>query len=201
LANKVFAGSITSSTFYLTNFEKHANYMKLSFKSAIPLIIISFPLRAQNIDSLFLKASIIKLEHAKKYTSKVAELMPGEKYNFKPTPDEMTFGEQLLHLSANMKWLCTSYLSSSEIPILKTSKQCQNKECIITELNETYDYAIYVLRHFNPLQLSDTVTFFAGPMNKIQIINLLNDHQTHHRAQLLVYLRLNGIKPPEYVGW
>jgi uncharacterized damage-inducible protein DinB len=175
--------------------------MKLSFKSAIPLIIMSFPLHAQNIDSLFLKASIIKLEHAKKYTSKVAELMPGEKYNFKPTPGEMTFGEQLLHLSANMKWLCTSYLSSSEIPILKTSKQCQNKECIITELNETYDFAIYVLRHFNPLQLSDTVTFFAGPMNKIQIINLLNDHQTHHRAQMLVYLRLNGIKPPDYVGW
>jgi uncharacterized damage-inducible protein DinB len=38
-------------------------------------------------------------------------------------------------------------------------------------------------------------------MNKLQIINLINDHQTHHRAQLLVYLRLKGVKPPEYVGW
>jgi uncharacterized damage-inducible protein DinB len=38
-------------------------------------------------------------------------------------------------------------------------------------------------------------------MNKLQILNLLNDHQTHHRAQLIVYLRINGIKPPDYVGW
>jgi len=30
---------------------------------------------------------------------------------------------------------------------------------------------------------------------------LLNDHQTHHRGQLVVYLRLNGIKPPAYIGW
>ncbi len=38
-------------------------------------------------------------------------------------------------------------------------------------------------------------------MNKLQINNPMQDHQTHHRAQLLNYLRLNGIKPPAYIGW
>ncbi|WP_374662973.1 DinB family protein [Parasegetibacter sp. NRK P23] len=38
-------------------------------------------------------------------------------------------------------------------------------------------------------------------MSKLQIINLLSDHQTHHRGQLLVYLRLCGLTPPKYVGW
>ncbi len=38
-------------------------------------------------------------------------------------------------------------------------------------------------------------------LNKIQFLNLIEDHQTHHRAELLVYLRLNNIKPPEYIGW
>lgn len=41
----------------------------------------------------------------------------------------------------------------------------------------------------------------AGRMSKLQFINLLNDHQTHHRGQMMVYLRLNGIQPPEYMGW
>ncbi len=68
-------------------------------------------------------------------------------------------------------------------------------------LSKTYDFALDVLQHFDLARLSDTVSFFAGPMNKLQIINLLNDHQTHHRAQMLVYLRLNGIKPPDYIGW
>lgn len=164
-------------------------------------MILNLTLRAQNTDSLFLNASIIKLNHAKEYTIKVAELMPEEKYTFKPTPDEMEFGEQLLHLSDNMKWLCSSYLGDLEKPVLKTEKPCPKKECIIANLKVVYDYAITVLQKFDPVHLSDTVSFFAGPINKLQVINLLNDHQTHHRAQLLVYLRLNGIKPPDYIGW
>lgn len=38
-------------------------------------------------------------------------------------------------------------------------------------------------------------------LNKIQFLNLIQDHQTHHRAQLLVYLRLNNLTPPRYSGW
>jgi uncharacterized damage-inducible protein DinB len=169
--------------------------------SVITLMLLNFSLFAQNTDSLFLSASITKLEHAKEYTLKVAELMPAEKYNFKPTPNEMTFGEQLLHLSDNMRWLCSSYLSGQAIPASKASKQCQKKECIVSNLEEVYTYALHILKHFDPVHLRDTVSFFAGPLNKLQIINLLNDHQTHHRAQVLVYLRLNGIKPPDYIGW
>ncbi len=127
--------------------------------------------------------------------------MPEEKYGFKPVPDEMSFGEQLLHLSSNLGWLCLSYLDGSENPVTKTDTKVQKKKEIISVLNKTYDYAINLLRRFEPAHLADTVSFFAGSMNKLQIINLLNDHQTHHRAQMLVYLRLNGIKPPDYVGW
>lgn len=164
-------------------------------------MFLNFTLYAQNTDSLFLSASIAKLKHAKDYTIKVAELMPEGKYNFKPTPGEMTFGEQLQHLSANMMWLSSSYLAKAESSALKIDTPCSKKECIIANLTKFYDYAITTLQKFDPVHLSDTVSFFAGTMNKLQVINLLNDHQTHHRAQLLVYLRLNKLKPPEYIGW
>jgi uncharacterized damage-inducible protein DinB len=49
--------------------------------------------------------------------------------------------------------------------------------------------------------LSTQVDFFAGPKTKLQILNIIQDHVTHHRGQLIVYLNLKGIKPPEYVGW
>jgi uncharacterized damage-inducible protein DinB len=32
-------------------------------------------------------------------------------------------------------------------------------------------------------------------------MNLLQDHITHHRDQLLVYLNFKGITPPEFSGW
>lgn len=157
--------------------------------------------KAQKIDSLFISSAISKLKHSKEYTMKVADLMPETNYAFKPTSTEMSFGEQLIHLSDNMGWLCSSYLSNSQSPITKSDLQGVKKQEVMLILSKTYDFALNVLQHFDPARLSDTVSFFAGPMSKLQIINLLNDHQTHHRAQLLVYLRLNGIKPPDYVGW
>ncbi|MEO6962633.1 MAG: DinB family protein [Puia sp.] len=175
--------------------------MRLSLTYIAVIMMFSYSLQAQKNESLFLSAAITKLRHAKEYTLKVAELMPEKQYEFKPVKEEMGFGEQLLHLSANMGWLCSSYLSNSQDPVTQADLKDQKKKEIISVLNKTYDYAINVLQHFQAAHLADTVVFFAGSMNKLQIINLLNDHQTHHRAQMLVYLRLNGIKPPDYIGW
>lgn len=164
-------------------------------------LFYSLSLQAQKSDSLFLDAAIKKLQHSREYTLKVANLMPEEKYLYKPAPEEMGFGAQLLHLSSNMGWLSSSYLSSGKNPVTKEDAKLLKKEEIIGVLNKAYDFALNALRHFDRNHLSDSVSFFAGPMNKLQIINLLSDHQTHHRAQMLVYLRLNAIKPPDYVGW
>ena len=50
--------------------------------------------------------------------------------------------------------------------------------------------------------LEEEVDFFTTQVrNKGQILTLLNDHHTHHRGELLVYLRLQNIKPPRYQGW
>ncbi|MEO5592524.1 MAG: DinB family protein [Chitinophagaceae bacterium] len=156
---------------------------------------------AQKIDSIFLDAAITKLQNSKEYTLKVASLMPEEKYGFKPVQDEMSFGEQLLHISANLGWLTSSYITNSKSTVTKPATQVQKKEEIIQVLNKTYDFSITALKSFDASHLADTISFFAGPKTKLQIINLISDHQTHHRAQMIVYLRLNGIKPPEYTGW
>lgn len=157
--------------------------------------------RAQNDGSLFLQSAIQKLKNSRDYTLKVAALMPAGKYAYKPSPEEMSFGEQLLHLCSNMGWLCASYLGTDKNPVTAADGKLQTKEEIQSVLVKTYAFAINTLEHFDKTKLAEPVKFFAGPMTRLQIINLLSDHQTHHRAQTLVYLRLNGIKPPDYVGW
>lgn len=165
------------------------------------LSVSFFSVKAQQVDKLFLDAAIHKLQNSKAYTISVAELMPDEKYGYKPAVTEMSFGTQLLHICSNLAWLSSSFLGNTENPVTPADTKLQSKATIIEVLNKTYNYAIEGLQHFDGAQLGDTVKFFAGPMNKLQIINLVNDHQTHHRGQLMVYLRLNGIKPPDYVGW
>ncbi|WP_290790024.1 DinB family protein [Flavihumibacter sp. UBA7668] len=164
-------------------------------------VFLRFTAAAQQTDSLFLKAAIERLEHSKNYTLAVAQSMPDKKYSYRPSPEEMSFAEQLIHISGNLAWLSTSYLSGAVNPISEMDKKAISKKEVMDVVTKTYDYALQVLRQFKSTQLADTVSFFAGPLNKLQIINLLNDHQSHHRGQLLVYLRLNGIKPPAYTGW
>jgi uncharacterized damage-inducible protein DinB len=164
------------------------------------LIISSFSvvLHAQSNDSFQVQLSR-KWENAKTYTLKMADLMSAENYGFRPVAEEMSFKEQLLHIANNMKWLSSAFLFS------QGSKQVSDtatmdKAAILKVLSDAYDEAL-TAHHLNEKQLNETVPFFAGPMTRRQILILMHDHQTHHVGQLVVYLRLKGIKPPAYVGW
>ena len=142
----------------------------------------------------------VKWANAKTYTLKMAELMPEEFYDFKPVPDVMSFKEQLLHIAQNIQWLSTSYLLSGKKPPKKDSVHT-TKAMIIQRLTDAYDIGLLAHQSLSAEELNQTVSFFAGPMTKRQILFLLHDHQTHHVGQIIVYLRLKGIKPPPYVGW
>ena len=167
----------------------------------ISVLFLALQINAQSIDTVFISAAIKKLSNAKAYTLEIARLMPAENFQFKPSADQMTFAQQLLHLSANLGWLSSTYLKDEKNPVRQSDMKLQDKDSIITLIDRTYDYATNAIQRFSADQLKDSVTFFAGPMTKVQIIILLNDHQSHHRGQLIVYLRMNGIKPPPYVGW
>lgn len=141
-----------------------------------------------------------RLENAKKYSLDLANAMPDERYTFKPAETEMTFGKQLQHMAQNLEMICTRYLGA-ELPEYELNLPNQDKALVLPRLAKAFDFAISAVKNLTPDQLDDEVDFFAGKKIKMQMVNLLNDHQAHHRGQLIVYLRLNGITPPPYIGW
>ena len=141
-----------------------------------------------------------KWQNSKTYLLDIAKAMPEEKYTFKPTEREMTFGEQLLHIKGNMDWLSTSYFTDEKYDKKKDDTK-YSKEEIISMLEKSFDNVFENIKNSKPESLKEKVEFFAGPKTKLQILNLLQDHVTHHRGQLIVYLNLNEIVPPKYVGW
>lgn len=175
-----------------------------SFKASVFLITAlffssTFDSYGQKRDSLTSQLEI-KWKNAKTYTLRMAELMPEDLYDFKPTADVMSFKEQLLHIAKNMQWLSTSYLLSGKEP-MKNDSTFLTKKAIISRLNNAFDIGTLAHQSLSPKQLDETVSFFAGPKTKRQILILLHDHQTHHVGQIIVYLRLKGIKPPAFIGW
>ena len=145
-------------------------------------------------------AFLEKWENSKNYLLEIAEVMPDSLYNFKPSERQMSFKKQLLHIKGNMDWLSTSYFSDKEYKKSQDSISLSKKE-LIELLKNKFDAVSSIIKNTPSEDLKTTVEFFAGPKSKLQILNLLQDHLTHHRGQLIVYLNLNNIKPPKYSGW
>jgi uncharacterized damage-inducible protein DinB len=156
-------------------------------------------------NSIFAQVEVVstfieKWDNSKDYLVAVAEAMPEDKYDYKPAEREMSFREQLFHIQDNMNWLGTTHFSGEKY-VKKEAVKGLSKAQIIQEIKASFDKAKAFVQNTNDIELSQKVDFFAGPKSKLQILNLMQDHVTHHRAQILVYLNLNGIQPPKYVGW
>lgn len=156
-------------------------------------------------NSIFAQVEIIstfvdKWDNSKDYLVAVAQAMPEDKYDYKPAEREMSFREQLFHIQDNLNWLSTTHFSD-ESHVKKERLERLSKSQIIQEINASFDKAKVFVQKTNDTELSQKVAFFAGSKSKLQILNLMQDHVTHHRAQILVYLNLNQIQPPKYIGW
>lgn len=143
-------------------------------------------------------AFLQKWENSKTYTLQVAEAMPEARYDYKPTERQMTFARQLIHIRNNMDWLGEKYLA---IAAPATKEFPDRKQQTLYDLENAFNRVHAAVKALSPEALKETIDFFAGPMTKLQILNLLQDHVTHHRGQLIVYLNLNEIQPPKYTGW
>jgi uncharacterized damage-inducible protein DinB len=174
-------------------------------KLALPLLMlftsIVSPLYAQQ--DVFVKEYLERLENSKKYLILIAETMPEEKYNFKATSESMSFAENLMHIAWAMDWHSQSLLGGREARDWDTDTELKvdtkSKEEMIAVVNNTFDETMAFIKQFEVNRLDEELDYFGLKRTKRQILLVLADHITHHRGQMLVYMRLNGLKPPRYV--
>ena len=159
------------------------------------------PLAAQ--DNVFIRNFLERLENSKKYALVVAETMPEEDYSFKPTPESLSFAEHLMHIAWAMDWHSQSLLGGRAARDWNTDTELKvdnkSKEEMIATISRTFDSSIAFIKNFDSNQLEDRLDYFGLDRTKRQILLLLSDHITHHRSQMLVYMRLKGHTPPRYV--
>lgn len=151
----------------------------------------------------FLKDLSERWETSRQYTRAVAEAMPEEGYDFRPTPEEMTFAEQLSHLAAVIDWHSFSKADGQEFPPrwADFSVEGLSKGEIIAMVDHEFKRSADLLAAFDPARLDETGSYAQFTRTRRQFFMLMADHVTHHRAQLLVYLRLKGIVPPSYIQY
>lgn len=141
-------------------------------------------------------------QRASNYLLEVAELMPEDLYTYQPTEEIFTFSEQLIHIAANLYFLNASYITGEELQDLQLDADGKSKEEVIQILQEAIATVDTSYQTLASGEEDESVSLFNRiETNKKRVMLLMRDHMTHHRGQLIIYLRMNGIEPPAYVGW
>jgi uncharacterized damage-inducible protein DinB len=149
----------------------------------------------------FAKAYLPVLQHARDYSLQFAEAMPADHYGFKPVPEVMSYGEQTVHTAGTLFWFAAT-VAEGENPGKGFKAEGKSKAEIITYLKESFSYAEKVLSGLGDQAAAEKLTLWEGmTVTRAEAFQIVRDHTTHHRGQMVVYLRLKGITPPEYVGW
>jgi hypothetical protein len=124
-----------------------------------------------------------------------AQSMPADKYGYKPTPEQNTFGHIVLHVSQSNNLLCSKLTSAP--PPQVTATEADGKDKLVGAIQASFDYCTEVLSKADDSNLGVSVQLAPGrAMTKAGVmITLACDWYDHYSAQA-GYLRLNGILPP-----
>jgi hypothetical protein len=125
-----------------------------------------------------------------------AEALPADKYGFKPTPAQMSFGDVIVHLSEGNDFLCSA-VAGTTAPKRSEIKVDAGKDKLVERLRETFEYCETSLAKADDSKLSGMVPWFGGSqVTRAQAILATAQDWADHYSQLAIYLRLNGVLPP-----
>ncbi|HEV3310625.1 MAG TPA: DinB family protein [Chloroflexota bacterium] len=129
---------------------------------------------------------------------KISEAMPADKYGYKSTAPQRTFGEQVLHVAeANVIQMGRLGFKAAAPAI---NMKATSKAEILKALSDSFDYGTAALKEQTDqtmLQMADASRFsFGGPSTRARVVFFVIGHTWDIYGQMAVYLRLNGIVPP-----
>ena len=157
----------------------------------LSLFLVAMPVFSQDVKSTILK----HLKTSRDFTLKVAEAMPEADYSFKLTPAQMSFAQQMVHLSQGLDYFIDPIVGEKPNPAKPASL---SKSDVIAFEKKAFDHAIERVGTLTSEQIGKDYKSEEGTMSGFDLLLGMLDHTTHHRASAEMYLRAKGITPPEY---
>ncbi|MCF0054212.1 DinB family protein [Dyadobacter sp. CY356] len=141
---------------------------------------------------------IAEFERAKTYTKQYLDAMPEDGYAFKPTPDMRSFAQQMDHI-ADVNYAFVSAATGKASPFKESLEKAadQSKTAVTKTTLDSYDFIINALKELKDADLEKDVKVFGKDLKVKTAFEKDFEHQTHHRGQTTVYIRLKGVKPPQ----
>jgi len=148
---------------------------------------------AQEIKSPVATAAREILGARQKFLVAAADKMPEDKYGFRPTPKQLSFGGTVAHVAENNYMVCSKIAGTAMPPQLPTEKE--PKARLVANLRESFEFCSGVLNKLDDSMLAQNIDLYGGS-TKGKALFYLTGHWADHYSGMAMYLRLNGLLPP-----
>jgi uncharacterized damage-inducible protein DinB len=136
------------------------------------------------------------LPRRQKNTVAAVEAMPADKFNYKPTSDQRTFGQLVVHMAETNYLLC-SKVTALSAPKVEEVKDSDPKDKLVAALKASFDFCSDALAKMDDSKLAETTEGFGGKqVTRAWLSLILAGAWDDHYAETAMYLRLNGVLPP-----
>ncbi len=152
--------------------------------------------QAQNPTSPVSNALRMELQRAQRNLVASAEQMPADKYAFKPTEAQMSFGQLVLHVAGANDFMCGT-ISGTKAPERAKLQPTDTKDVLVTRMKDSFAFCNTALAQVDDSKMGDMVPFFGGRQvsRAAAALGLTGDWYDHYSAAA-IYMRLNGQLPP-----
>lgn len=125
-----------------------------------------------------------------------AEAMPADKYNYRPTPAQMSFAQIQVHLANEGNDVLCGKAAGVEVPQRAAVDTTTTKEQLIARLKETFQFCEQAFAGMDDSKLADPVSMFGMNLTRAAAVMITVGDWADHYSQEANYLRLNGLIPP-----
>jgi hypothetical protein len=124
------------------------------------------------------------------------DAMPADKFSYKPSPDQMTFGHLVVHIIESNNSICAKAAAIPE-PKVDAVKDTDPKDKLLAAAKASFDFCEDAIAKMDDSKLGDSVELFGGHQfpRALAVLAMASGWADHYGAAAF-YLRLNGILPP-----
>lgn len=139
-------------------------------------------------------------------TRKMLERVPFDKLDFKPSPKSMPLGQLAMMVGTIPEWFLSVIKQDSlDTGDFKQPTKPANVDELVKEFDREVEEVRKALTEMDEKSLEVTWTFKMKGKTIMEdprgiVLSQTVRHLVHHRAQLGVYLKMNGIPHPAFYG-
>jgi DinB superfamily len=146
------------------------------------------------------------VENTETHVVPLAEAMPEGKYSFAPPGDGFkgvrTFAEQVKHLAANNYYEASLILGENPPEGAKAETgpdSVKSKAEIMSYLKGSFEYLHRAVATIDEKNMVQPIPGISGSWQQTRVARAIDAiaHSFNHYGQLVEYLRMNGIVPPD----